>query len=595
MRLVVLLLMITPFMVHAQEYSRLIRLANSAYSKGQYVVSAQFYDSAYAVSAGENFRHYDAACSYSLAGNLKKAIQFLEVSFQRDEQNFDWMYYDKDLDAIRNLPEYIELEKHYKDPTVLYYFDILQELGEEKAVFYVKKRVSLVQDLLSRYSLEEIRKRTGLSLPFQPGDTVFNFSDRSLEFVNCTFENTDNGVNGLSKLAVKTLHFFNCRGPLELSNLRLDNLIFLGSRDDNNFESLRLFKIKQHGVFKLFAKGNQITIDSSSFTIALPTPGIVPLAQNNYVDMDDKGGLAWGLEFDAVNIYATSFSKDDQENKLAPFDVRVQSKNLKMVNISFDHTLRLRGSASESLNIKWNGFPEFIDFFNLRFPEFECYIPFTQFEQSTFVRLEFHSLGAYSVIGDNAAEYADESLVDMLTSLYKRLYDNYRSRADLISSNHIYVRLKELEIAHLKMKPDKNLEDRMRLWLNQLMGVYTDHATSPGKAILISFYIVLVFGVFYFFFPSEWDKTGKSQLVEDFRIFINKNEHGYVKPFFKMVRGFLLSFLNAVTLSMNAFITLGFGSIPTTGLARYVCVFQGVLGWFLLSLFTVALLNQVLL
>jgi hypothetical protein len=46
---------------------------------------------------------------------------------------------------------------------------------------------------------------------------------------------------------------------------------------------------------------------------------------------------------------------------------------------------------------------------------------------------------------------------------------------------------------------------------------------------------------------------------------------------------------------MNAFITLGFGSIPTTGLPRYVCVFQGVLGWFLLSLFTVALLNQVLL
>jgi hypothetical protein len=52
--------------------------------------------------------------------------------------------------------------------------------------------------------------------------------------------------------------------------------------------------------------------------------------------------------------------------------------------------------------------------------------------------------------------------------------------------------------------------------------------------------------------------------------------------------------LNAITLSLNSFVTLGFGNIPTKGAARYVCIFQGFLGWFLLSIFTVALINQVL-
>jgi hypothetical protein len=37
---------------------------------------------------------------------------------------------------------------------------------------------------------------------------------------------------------------------------------------------------------------------------------------------------------------------------------------------------------------------------------------------------------------------------------------------------------------------------------------------------------------------------------------------------------------------------LGFGNIPTKGVARYICIIQGFIGWFLLSIFTVALINQ---
>ena len=52
--------------------------------------------------------------------------------------------------------------------------------------------------------------------------------------------------------------------------------------------------------------------------------------------------------------------------------------------------------------------------------------------------------------------------------------------------------------------------------------------------------------------------------------------------------------LNALTLSLNSFTTLGFGDIPTKGAARYVTIVQGFIGWFLLTIFSVSLISQVL-
>ena len=52
--------------------------------------------------------------------------------------------------------------------------------------------------------------------------------------------------------------------------------------------------------------------------------------------------------------------------------------------------------------------------------------------------------------------------------------------------------------------------------------------------------------------------------------------------------------LNATTLSVNAFSTLGFGAIPVKGASRYITILEGFLGWFLLSIFSVSLISQML-
>jgi hypothetical protein len=64
--------------------------------------------------------------------------------------------------------------------------------------------------------------------------------------------------------------------------------------------------------------------------------------------------------------------------------------------------------------------------------------------------------------------------------------------------------------------------------------------------------------------------------------------------FFYLLYVLIVRMLNAITLSINAFSTLGFGEIPTRGIARYVTIIQGFVGWFLLSIFLVSLIGQIL-
>jgi hypothetical protein len=64
--------------------------------------------------------------------------------------------------------------------------------------------------------------------------------------------------------------------------------------------------------------------------------------------------------------------------------------------------------------------------------------------------------------------------------------------------------------------------------------------------------------------------------------------------FFYLLFVLVVRCLNAITLSLNAFSTLGFGEIPTRGIARYMTIIQGFIGWFLLSIFLVSLIGQIL-
>jgi len=183
-----------------------------------------------------------------------------------------------------------------------------------------------------------------------------------------------------------------------------------------------------------------------------------------------------------------------------------------------------------------------------------------------------------------------------LLSSYYRLYKTFKENGQISSANEVYIEMKDVQLKELRFKSKTygGLENWIEWQLNSILRFYTDYGTRLAKAIRISIWVVAIFSIFYFFFPSEWDTKSKSQLINDYKTFAEKNEKGYFRPFLKLSFGFSRSLMNAFTLSLNSFVTLGFGTIPTTGLARYVCILQGFLGWFLLNIFTASLINQVL-
>lgn len=189
----------------------------------------------------------------------------------------------------------------------------------------------------------------------------------------------------------------------------------------------------------------------------------------------------------------------------------------------------------------------------------------------------------------------DSYYLELIRAKYY-LQNAFHANGDVYNTNYWYVNMKEHEALWLKreLMHTGSFSILTRWLLNRLMKAYTEHGTSPGKAMWVSICIIMGFAFVYLFFPSEWEKESKSSMILNYKKFVKKNGQGYRKPFLNLISGITISYINALTLSLNSFVTLGFGRIPTIGIARYICVLEGFVGWFLLSLFTVALINQVL-
>lgn len=568
----------------AQGYEVYIDSAYSAFDRKDYLAAALYYDSVLYSKQATRDDFYDAAGAYSLSNQKEKAIRSLDVAFATGYSNFTWMYHDKGLDNLRKEEAYLLLERKYRPDSVLFFGDILALLSSQQKTVLRNKKISLIP-ADADYSLEDIKNRWN----YDVNDSALDFSDKSLVFDNCTFVDGD---QLLPFLKLRSLVLGNNKGKnsdLELSALDLKDLFIVA----NELNLIELRGLKLNGVFQFWHNNIKvISVNDSNLDVATRKNDgdLRPVAVN------DRGFYQVGFhvheEAENVSIRNTVIRQVNSEMPVLAFSVN--TKNMTMLGSVIDYDLLVAGHASDGLNAAGNRFVKNIDFTGFRFPELNCYIPFAQFE-SRIVKIESPQEGVFTIWGDSLSHFADSELLDRLVYVYKYLHNNYRARGELTSANACYVAMKELEIAHLKYKKSRTTEETVRLRLNQLMGVYTDYGTSPGKALIISFRIMICFAIFYFFFPSEWDKETKAKLIADFRLFVEKNEHGYFRPFLTLVKRFLISFINALTLSANAFVTLGFGNIPTVGVARYVCVFQGVLGWLLLSLFSVALINEILL
>lgn len=197
---------------------------------------------------------------------------------------------------------------------------------------------------------------------------------------------------------------------------------------------------------------------------------------------------------------------------------------------------------------------------------------------------------------DYTAKY-DDAYLDLLKN-YSQLLRAYKNNGDSESYNACYTEMKDMVTckAAFNFQQTPNTSTFFTLYLNRFLKTFCDYGTNPVKALIFSMYVILIFGLLYFVFPSDgtalwqppgwrfWRKTERQAWMAELRNRMTMSK----------LRRVLVQFVNAVALSMNAFVTLGYGDMPARGVARYLAVLEGLMGWFLLSIFSASLISQIL-
>jgi hypothetical protein len=451
-------------------------------------------------------------------------------------------------------------------------------------------------------------------------DSGFLVLNKSLAFYNCRISG-----KGLTELKLNGITFKDCRiTALNISNLKASSLKISGGSLskvrilNSSFKQLELSDLKNTNQNSSYISilnsivDNQLLISNNKYyqNIGVFGSELVNVRLNN--NMSQATGMANNKIHnevlfldevaDEIRIRKNTFLSRDTLR----YTFDVDCEKLVFIDNEVDVAVLFADSrVAVQVEMADNKFIEPVDFHDVAFPEFGKYIPFSQFNQGFVVYQNLYGEDSpdgancyYCEIyyGETDDELVDKTNFDKLVQSYEILFLGYKASGDIESANLSYIKIKDLYLNRLGFlyRTNGGFKNYFRWKLAQLLKYYTNHGTDPALSIVISIYVVLIFAVFYIFYPSEWDVTSKARLLADFRDFVDKNEKGRFKPFMALIVGFGISIMNAITLSLNSFVTLGFGTIPTTGAARYVCILQGFIGWFLLSIFTVSLINQIL-
>ena len=449
--------------------------------------------------------------------------------------------------------------------------------------------------------------------------------DRGVTFTNCTFEYLVlENIISTGSMTFRDCKFLDGFGltdftSLQVSNCQFDRFEIINSSfaydaviEKSSFTpvmeasllisnsvgpSLRIDSVSVHGLYVFDNQIDSYEFMNSKFkSIERVNPVLNDPVFLTHLHVQQE-------EIDRLDIINNVFHTPENDWKPTFLKLNTYAENLNLSNNRVEVEVDLRNLVvNNQFLIEENTFNKRLLLGKTTFSEVYNIVPFEQL-QGNKISLVKEFGGNNPVYNDRRIEILNQDSINLsvapdylrLLRVYQNLLDIYKQSGDLNSWNLAYKEKKQLETKRLRYqyKEAPTFESFFKWRLNQFVLLFSDFGTNPAKAVKISFYIILMFSFVYFFFPSDWDKESKAQMLTLFKNKFSKGKEEQ-RSFLYLVKLLLLSIINSLTLSVNAFTTLGFGSIPTTGFTRYVAVFQGFIGWFLLSIFTVALINQVL-
>ena len=394
---------------------------------------------------------------------------------------------------------------------------------------------------------------------------------------------------GYHKIADSSF-FADVAGRFILDSNRIESIYFSIIEDNNDFEVAQItnnefgmIPSKRRELGDLLVDENAVLFHQviSGGTINQPFSHLEFI--NNKVEANPGTGIKFDGYFSNLSVLYNSFDQPTDFSSLV---------------------------ASEKLRLIGNEFNKEISFSQTIFSEFRNELNWNQFKTGELCSFEYPHLftndeallkklgnSKWIYTGRETSDIELNDNFDQLVSSYVQLFHIYKSREDVESANACYAKMKEVETRkwEYRYQQQKSFESFFRWQLNSFLSYFTDYGTNPAKAVVKSGWVILLFSIFYIFFPSDWDITSRSQFLQNIKNLASKNrEKSFIMALLFIIYIGFVNIINALTLSMNAFTTLGFGDIPTHGAARYVTIIEGLIGWFLLTIFSVSLINQVL-
>jgi hypothetical protein len=576
----------------AQSTWELKNKADSLTQEQEYSQAAEVYQDIITMDGGSPTMFLNLSLSWSLAGEIDLAYTALDSAF---------LYGYDDLEVIENNPNFKALSKAYPKFQELinrerefYNVEIIDNEWVLKALSE-RKGVTLDDSKWDwEWNWESVNRWEGnfdrypeLNLKFT-ADSLYDFKDRSLTIIN-----TKNNNFYLNNLKLK---YLNIESKIETKNksLSLNDLGNLSSVDTLNVFFLNNLEV-QSITIQPIANLNILDIyniyAAQFFLYGVSNADAITISDLTVYE-GDLGVL--GSEYNPIKFIRVDNVEIGVSDIISTSEWYIYSDYMHLMNSIFYQGIDFIFSQIEELKFTNNQFKQGIAIDETNFDKSQNYMPYSQIEGGFGVRAAMEN----SIYGETyiSTLIADKESFDKLIYINKRMHSVYRERGDIESANAIYIKLKDLmtEYTLQQYKETGDIEYLIKYQIEKLLKFYTKSGTSPERAILLSIYILIGFSIIYLFFPSEWDNQRNKQVIQDYKLLTEKNDAGYLKPFIALSSNAFIVWLNAFSLSLNAFVTLGFGSIPIKGVGKYICIVQGFMGWFLLSIFTVTLINQVL-
>jgi len=611
--LIIILLSTLPNSIWGQSYRELKVTADSLFNSQDYIQSAELYHKIISDTGGTSEIFYNASLSWASAGNIDNALSALDSAFLYGYDDLNTIEREEKFNILRKRLKYKELisrERQFYSVEVINNKWLISALNERKGLTLDNTKWEWEWEWEEIGGWNPIETYPELDLKFT-ADSLYDFSEKTLTIYNSKSKDIT-----LSNLKLKSLNINNrSQKTRDIEVVDITRIELLEDYSTLKLNNLNVEKLELNISNTNFVRLEDMSIDK----IDIKQVDSTDLIYFNKITINEGNLGTYGTLNKPIKfIYFENLIVGMSNKDLITFPFLIHCELLIIHQSHFLNEIDFGASNVKQLRLVKNEFNKKIVIDETNFFNEQNYLPYDQFIDGFTIGI-YRNLRwqKYLRLDQDQALLVPERYVvnkefyDRLVQVYKRMHSVYREQGDIISANSLYVDLKDLMIGRSLYKYYSifyDLETNIFPWnwdpiifelasqilIDLLLRWYTINGTNPARAIILSFWIILSFSIVYIFYPSEWDDNRNKRLKESFSLLIAKEGKGYSEHLFAVISNSLIILLNALALSLNAFVTLGFGSIPIKGFGKYFCILQGFIGWFLLSIFTVTLINQIL-